>query len=149
MIPGKWVKTKRKVTCLRKKAAFQREGCRELLQVTNSQPGGGEIENWGTPPDSLRQITMCCNSIKSDLLSGRPWHCRRNQVVLHLTQLRGRYIEESRKMFWKYLPYTIYWGTSLFRLTLVTQRECEKSCKFLTLVLFPDEQVCWDPCRWS
>ena len=24
-----------------------------------------------------------------------------------------------------------------------------KSCKFLTLVLFPDEQVCWDPCRWS
>ena len=36
MFDGKWVKKKQQVTCLRKKAAFQREGCRELLQVTNA-----------------------------------------------------------------------------------------------------------------
>ena len=46
-------------------------------------------------------------AIQSSLisLSGRPWHCRRNQVVLHLTQLRGRCTEESRKMFWNYQRY--------------------------------------------
>ena len=33
---GKWAEKKQKATCLRKKAAFQRDECRELLQVTNA-----------------------------------------------------------------------------------------------------------------
>ena len=34
-------------------------------------------------------------------------------------------------------------------LRLVKYRRCEKSRQFLTSVSFPDEQVCWGPCRWS